>query len=349
MPRNLRKCRGFTLIELLVVIAIIGVLIALLLPAVQAAREAARRAQCTNHLKQIGLGFLNFESNYGHFPQGPFDGDPEAITTSGEPNTAGRNHNPGGVCCRAATRRGWNHFYHILPFMEQQQTYDLGVDDPPFWPNQTNNGGENDVARVSIANYYCPTRRDPSSFYGSGRFSRVDYAGSAGFYQGEPIGGEGNIPPPPLGLSPAVNIRSTTNGGDTPRRRGAIVWPVFGAKRTLAQFRDGTSNSVLVSEKSLPDERHGTDGGDNERWNNNGWDEDCIRYHFPPIADSQAPPLRSNGNTAWRRYFGGPHPGGLNVLMADGSVRFTKFTINPNAWRKLIIIDDGEVISADEM
>jgi len=102
---------GFTLIELLVVIAIIAVLIALLLPAVQAAREAGRRTQCVNNLKQIGLGCLNFESTNGILPQGGIDGDPQAVSTGGAPAPGGYDYLTGTTCCRASTRRGFNLFY----------------------------------------------------------------------------------------------------------------------------------------------------------------------------------------------------------------------------------------------
>src|SRR5262245_3607214 len=111
--RPTRQRPGFTLIELLVVIAIIAVLIALLLPAVQSAREAGRRAQCANNLKQIGLGHLNFESTYGYLPPGAYDGDPNAVTTSGVPDPNGYNYTETiGVqygtttCCNAAHPNG---------------------------------------------------------------------------------------------------------------------------------------------------------------------------------------------------------------------------------------------------
>ena len=168
----LRKRPGFTLIELLVVIAIIAVLIGLLLPAVQSAREAARRAQCTNNLKQIGLGFMNFESTYGHLPQGPHDGD----STN---NFA---------CCNATGPEGWNHFFKILPFIEQQPVYNLAnFDVPPVAAGRdTALNGEVHVARVAIPGYYCPSRR-VNERYGSNPLtatSRNDYAGCSGFRTG---------------------------------------------------------------------------------------------------------------------------------------------------------------------
>jgi prepilin-type N-terminal cleavage/methylation domain-containing protein/prepilin-type processing-associated H-X9-DG protein len=350
---------GFTLIELLVVISIIAVLIALLLPAVQSAREAARRSQCTNNLKQIGLGHLNFESTNGILPQGGIDGDPQAVNGSGTPNPTGFNYLTGATCCNAATRRGFNNFYKILPYIEQQTIYDLGKDDPPIWPSVSNNGGSGDVAKSLVGIYFCPTRRSPTRYGTSGR---CDYAGSAGFYQGEPIGGDGDIPAPPLGLGPVMpgDPRNPVNQGDTGGRKGAIVWPGLGASRKLADITDGTSNTVLVAEKSVfPKDNFpasssnnttglGHEGGDNEPWNNSGWDECHLRWHFPPQSDFTQKPWKKDGkSTPWRRYFGSSHPGGLNALFVDGSVHFVKFTVDPTTWKSLVVADDGAIISAD--
>ena len=357
-----RRRAGFTLIELLVVIAIIAVLIALLLPAVQSAREAARRTQCTNNLKQIGLGMLNFESANSTLPPGPMDGDLNAVTSSGAPNPDGYNYTGGtskgvkNTCCNAATRRGFNQFYHILPFMEQQTVYNLGVDDAPVWPKTNiNQGGDLDISEVVVGVYYCPSRRYLNT-YGTTNKSRNDYAGCAGFMQGEPISGLGNIPAPPLGISPGLSIQHPYNQGDQATRKGVIVHPSSG-KRRLADITDGTSNTIAFAEKSLPPQVVGRDGGDNENWNNSGWDEDCIRYHFAPVADATARPFKEQplpagkvtGTTIWRRMFGGPHPGGLNALYADGSVRFSKFTVDPDAWRKTCVADDGGIVSADQL
>ncbi|MDX2036787.1 MAG: DUF1559 domain-containing protein [Isosphaeraceae bacterium] len=364
---------GFTLIELLVVIAIIAVLIALLLPAVQAAREAARRSQCTNNLKQIGLGFHNFESTNGHFPQGGLDGDPNAVDASGNPTTFNNydeDYRNGGyetsTCCNAASAKHWNHFFKIMPYMEQQVVYNLANFEYPPIHNKPdiNANGEAQVSRVGIPNYYCPSRRAVTGYAATiagvaVQTYRNDYAGSAGFLQGEMYECRDQsgrwIPPAPNGAAPLANERAAINQGNTGGKKGAIIHPFRGTRR-LADFTDGTSNSVLVAEKSLPPDRLGSDGGDNERWNNAGWDEDNIRYHFVPIADSQAPSLNGQcsnpstpktGGTLWRRMFGGPHPGGINALFGDGSVKFLKFTIDPGTFRKVITIDDGEVISAD--
>ena len=144
----MRKSPGFTLVELLVVIAIIAILIALLLPAVQGAREAARRMQCSNHVKQIGLAFQVYHDSHRQFPW------------------AGRNYPI--FCCNSSIRDYWTFAYHILPYLEQQPVYDHPSDAVVY------------ASPISV--YYCPTRRAPrlySNNAGVGT-ARLDYAGNAG-------------------------------------------------------------------------------------------------------------------------------------------------------------------------
>ncbi|WP_425617676.1 DUF1559 domain-containing protein [Anatilimnocola sp. NA78] len=141
-----RSRAAFTLVELLVVIAIIGVLVALLLPAVQAAREAARRMQCQNNLKQIALAVHNHHDTYLFLPHAGSDG-------------------PNKDCCNADDRRGWSWAYQILPFIEQanlhQQTSDAVV------------------ANTPVKGYYCPTRRAPARYKPTAA-AKNDYCGNGG-------------------------------------------------------------------------------------------------------------------------------------------------------------------------
>ncbi|HSG73068.1 MAG TPA: DUF1559 domain-containing protein, partial [Planctomycetaceae bacterium] len=231
---------GFTLIELLVVIAIIAILIALLLPAVQQAREAARRSQCANNLKQIGLAFHNFQDVYGYLPHGARDGHQES--------------DPIDFCCRSKTKHGYSWSYWILPQMEQASVFNLVLDanDPAPGVNAYN-PGEDLVAQTAIPTYYCPTRRFPTP-HGSAGFYRVDYAGNAG-------------------ERTTAALRAGGNDGRT-----GVVVQRDRFKMRIEHIIDGSSNTLMVAEKALHPSRHGSDGGDNERWNNAGWDEDVIRW-----------------------------------------------------------------------
>jgi prepilin-type N-terminal cleavage/methylation domain-containing protein/prepilin-type processing-associated H-X9-DG protein len=346
---------GFTLIELLVVIAIIAVLIGLLLPAVQKVREAASRMQCSNNLKQIGLAFHNYESAYQYYPQGPYDGSPRlAGMVYNETPPA---YESGTTCCNSAEPEGWSHWFKILPFIEQENVYRLAnFNLPPIHSGRpANYNGEDDVARSLIKTYYCPSRRAPTG-YGTLLLGRCDYAGSAGFYQGEVHENWGDIPAPPVGMSPRRNERTPENFGDTPGRKGYIVWSAFGAKRRQADVTDGTSNSIMAAEKCLPPTRHGADGGDNERWNNAGWDECVLRFHFPPKHDkdpsvivSGSPGNPTDGSNVWRRYFGSSHTSGLNAVFGDGSVRHIRFTVDPVSFMRAVVIDDGQVFNPDDL
>ena len=106
----------------------------------------------------------------------------------------------------------------------------------------------------------------------------------------------------------------------------------------------------MVAEKSIAASRYGSDGGDNENWHNSGWDEDNIRWHFAPSHDTdiaKTPPLfppPSGTANLWRRNFGSAHSAGLNAVFGDGSVRFISFNVDPVAFMRVCVIDDGQPV-----
>lgn len=326
---NCRSQRSaFTLVELLVVIAIIGILVALLLPAIQAAREAARRTQCVNNLKQIGLAFHNFQDTYGHLPTGGRDGHHKLDALS--------------ACCASVTVHGWNWTYKILPFMEETAVYNLG--DPSLDPATAISAGaynstQNLVGAEAIVGYYCPSRRTPKLHSGA---YKCDYAGCGGERSG---GG---------GLSTSVSKGA----------RG-VVMQTDADTTKIELIRDGSSTTLMVAEKALHPREFGNDGGDNERWNNAGWDNDLIRFGahttgvgIPLLADNDAPNRYTtpawempegwtlDGTTnQWHNFFGAAHPGGVNGVLADGAVRTFAFTVASEVFRRISLTDDGESVT----
>ena len=321
--------RGFTLVELLVVIAIIGVLVGLLLPAVQSAREAARRTQCINNLKQMGLAFHNYQDANGHLPNGSRDGDERLNSYS---------------CCRSRTVSGWTWCFQILPYLEESAIYNMAPSaEDPTPPNLGRyHPKENVVAQQAVGIYYCPTRREPKA-YGSGKFYRCDYAGNAG-------------------QRASGSIQSGTSTGT----KGTVI---RGGSDTIAveRIRDGSSKTLLVGEKALHPDEFGTDGGDNEMWNNNGWDTDNVRhgagilsngntYGLPPLPDMKAPhrdggrwiTVRDEAGRSWGQwhpYFGSSHSGGTAFCMADGAVRLITFDVSGRVFRAASISNDGDPVA----
>jgi len=326
LNRQGRTPHGFTLVELLVVIAIIGVMVGLLLPAVQAARESARRMQCSNNLKQMALAAHNHQSTYDYLPGGGRDGHHKFHAY----NASNRGTAP-------KTSHGFSWLYHLLPFAEQQALYELGPANDPETDVNHGTWSTHAIAGVLPAGYNCPTKRPP--FQASG-FYRADYVANAGEH------------------GTANGARGTARHIDSP-----------GWKLTIERIKDGSSNTILYSEKAVNSKSYGSEGGDNERWAMPGWDEDAIRYGaiksgsgsslvedgLVPIPDNHAPvkdagtgiwemhPSVKHRFGQWHPYFGSSHPGGTNVAMADGSVRFVSFTVDSQAFRRAAIIDDGEV------
>ncbi len=148
-----RPLHGFTLVELLVVITIIGILIALLLPAVQSAREAARRLQCSNNLKQMALAFHNYAAAWGVLPDAGKDQDKD-------------DGSPCGGCCSGNNRGEWNFLYQIMPYIEQTSLY--------------NEPDDSTVYRTPVPLYYCPSRRRAARYPDNAGYAMTDYAGSSG-------------------------------------------------------------------------------------------------------------------------------------------------------------------------
>lgn len=283
------KARGFTLVELLVVIAIIGVLIALLLPAVQQAREAARRMQCTNHLKQIGLAIHNYHDTYGALP-------------------AAWVHRGGG----GRANYGWA--TAILPFMEQTSLYDSLEPGRIALFNRYTSSSTNEDKRLLqtvVDGYRCPSDvtgplNDKIKFGSTNHFNIA----TANY---------------------VCNLGTTATQG-TVKSDGVFYGSSY---LGLKDIVDGTSNTLMISER---------DGSDSSASGQNF----CAAV-WAGVGHNTSIGNQAVGRTGFRSGFvinfdytaaGAPqnmgkgmaslHPGGVNILLCDGSVRFLPETADRN-------------------
>jgi prepilin-type N-terminal cleavage/methylation domain-containing protein/prepilin-type processing-associated H-X9-DG protein len=307
---------GFTLVELLVVIAIIGILVALLLPAIQAAREAARRAQCLNNLKQIGLAFQLHADAREIFPTGGF-GQWARRRTDGS-NPKAKNPEDRGRPLHAP-EQNWGWAYQILPYIEQQALWAMTV-------------GE--IRPVPVAAYFCPTRGTNRVFDIEGSLrAMIDYAGNGG------SSNEGTSDYAMMGNGKdGVVVRVSSKPNET---YGPLVVPG-------RQIEDGTSNTLLVGEKNLNAARlGGRQGNDDAGWIE-GWDHDTIRWgYFQPTADfnhaSLEPPVPVLSA------FGSSHAAMFNAAFCDGSVRSISHDVDLGVFRLVCSRDDGSVYDPQEL
>ena len=337
-PTNSRV--AFTLVELLVVISIIGVILGLLLPAVHAAREAARRMQCQSHLKQLGLAAISFESAHRRFPSGgwgfQWQGYADVNSPAGQPG-------------------GWT--FSLLPYVEQASLYQLG--------SLSSSASQRDRdlrLRVSspVPIYNCPSRRrggtfgfDPSCTSCSQPIGtstslnssvRCDYAVNAG--DGAPDMTQLDSWPLKFwGPATVAEANTLTRTGGWPKPPGdwsGVSWLARGVK--LAELRDGTSHVFLFGEKYVMRDAYsnGVDWGDNEPLYG-GFNNDNHRSthpHWPLMQDKYG--VMSIGS------FGSAHSSGANFVMADGSVHQIAYTIDTEAYRDLGNRRDGRSVQVPQ-
>lgn len=314
--------QGFTLIELLVVIAIIGVLAALTLPAVQYAREAARRTECINHLKQLGLAYQNHHDSFGHFPTGGW-----GAQWVGNPDRGYDEQQPGG----------WA--YSVLPFVDQKPLRELGAG----LTGAARATAMTEVISTPLPIFYCPSRRSAMN-YASWRFyghpppfgvndtdftAKIDYAAC--------VGDQTTIELPyPQTLAEGD---STFTWSSTSEFTGIVFQR---SKVRIADVIDGTSQTFLVGEKSLSivaytnansnGDHHGAFAGSVV---------DSLRS-----ANVDFPPVQDRLDTDFFRRFGSIHAGALNMLFCDGSVRKISYSINTTVWSRLGSRKDGQPVDA---
>ncbi len=325
-----RNCKAFTLVELLVVIAIIAMLIVLLLPAVQAAREAARRVTCTNHLKQLGLAILNHESAHAHFPTNGW-----GYQWVGDPDRGFAEQQPGG----------W--IFNVLPFVEESGVHDLAANLPPL--SDAKKEATRRMILTPLSAFNCPTRRDAQLFalpksslrhfrepLYSARLEQVPrscYAINAGDVYSDPT-----PPAGPNNHAEALTDRWVGIYTKIEEQATGISFPSSTVR--LGQVTDGTSHTYLVGEKYINPDFYmdGNDPGDNESMymGSNG---DINRWSFrPPQPDRP-------GFVDWQLW-GSAHRTGFQITYCDGSVHTINYDVNRNAHQRLGNRADGEPLSA---
>lgn len=357
LKSGVRSASGFTLVELLVVIAIIGALVALLLPAVQAAREASRRVQCANQVKQMMLSMLNHEGVHKAFPSGGITPWPSLndYQEGGRPYTVGKQ----GL--------GWA--FQILPYIEASAAFNLGDQEL--------------LESTTIPVFHCPSKRPPTRWSGISSAGvspyLMDYAAAvpfpmqwesglpAAFYnsywdidEADPRACGNNTFWGKLGASgprfegeisqTASQMGSTWKGYFGVITRSNLCVNCGGGPRFETGFytrvsthniEDGTSNTLVIGEKQLQPSLYEVGAWYDDRGWTGGWDPDGLRTTACQIGPDQDVPPSQEVLIGYR--FGSAHPGQMNTGFADGSVRSISFDIDLRIFNNLGHRADGQV------
>jgi prepilin-type N-terminal cleavage/methylation domain-containing protein/prepilin-type processing-associated H-X9-DG protein len=311
-PVTSRHRQGFTLVELLVVIAIIGVLVALLLPAVQAAREAARRSSCSNNLKQIGLGLQNYHDTLLAFPYGGTDGAKRSTP--------------------AMNDISWH--VRILPFVEQTPLYDR-VNWSQAWNSTTNLA----VAHVKVKGYFCPSATEERSGSTGEKLSTEAVQAYTTHYYGI-NGPEGTNSQ--TGQVYSMHASSASGHGDIMQDGVLCPWEA----NSMAAVTDGTSNTFIVGEIGFQKALKPSNGHSLRSWTRGGGSSNTTSSTKNVQFAINSTPY--NGSNNFNDIsFGSQHPGGAQFALVDGSVRMITANIDMAVYLSMASRSGGEALVAD--
>lgn len=316
MEKNRQK-QGFTLVELLVVIAIIGILVALLLPAIQAAREAARRSQCQNHLKQLSLATLNYESTFKALPSGGW-----GWHWMGDPDGGFGKDQPGG----------W--VYNITPYLEEATIRSIAQG----LPIDKKKIELMTMSQTPIPTMNCPSRRGtqlykyayPDTFFNMKTPSAIVRGDYGACMSGRKLPQDGLYEPPTLAAGKTFNWqpyeKQQTAAGWVDKFDGVIF---YHSEIELRRITDGTSKTIMLGEKFL-ESNHYEDGlpSYDDQSYYLGFDRDYnISAYYQPLRDIP------NYDVAFR--FGSAHSSVFNASFCDGSIHPTSYDIDLDVFQSL--------------